>query len=36
VARWFVTLRVVLTAGALAAVGASWAAMAVRLAAGAR
>jgi len=36
VARWFVTLRVVLTTGALAAVGASWAAMAVRLAAGAR
>ncbi len=32
VPRWFITLRVVLTAGALAAVGASWAAMAVRLA----
>lgn len=33
VPRWFLTLRTVLSAGALAAVGASWAAMAVRLAA---
>jgi hypothetical protein len=36
VPRWFVTLRIVLTAVALAAVGASWAAMAVRLAGAAR
>jgi hypothetical protein len=33
VPRWFLGLRAVLTVGALAAVGASWAAMAVRLAA---
>lgn len=32
VPRWFLTLRTVLTAGALAAVGASWWAMALRLA----
>jgi hypothetical protein len=32
VPRWFLTLRVVLSAGALASVGASWVAMAVRLA----
>jgi hypothetical protein len=31
VPRWFMTLRAVLTAGALACVGASWVAMAVRL-----
>lgn len=36
VPRWFLTLRVVLTAGALVAVGASWWAMGVRLAAAAR
>jgi hypothetical protein len=36
VPRWFLTLRTVLSAGALAAVGASWAAMAVRLAGAAR
>lgn len=32
VPRWFLTLRLVLSAGALFAVGASWVAMAVRLA----
>jgi hypothetical protein len=32
VPRWFMTLRVALSAGALVAVGASWLAMAVRLA----
>ena len=32
VPRWFLTLRVVLSAGALASVGASWLAMAMRLA----
>ena len=31
VPRWFLTLRVVLTAGALSAVGASWLAMGMRL-----
>ena len=36
VPRWFLTLRTVLSAGALAAVGASWAAMAARLAGAAR
>jgi hypothetical protein len=36
VPRWFLTLRTVLSVGALAAVGASWAAMALRLAAGPR
>jgi hypothetical protein len=36
VPRWFLTLRTVLSAGALLSVGASWAAMATRLAAGAR
>lgn len=36
VPRWFLTLRVVLSAGALASVGASWAALALRLAGAAR
>ncbi|MEI7443936.1 MAG: DUF3429 domain-containing protein [Burkholderiales bacterium] len=36
VPRWFLTLRTVLSVGALASVGASWLAMSVRLAAAAR
>jgi hypothetical protein len=31
VPRWFLTLRIVLSVGALASVGASWLAMAARL-----